>query len=76
MSADNSNCLDGIRCRQCGNASAFYIEALILAFVTDAGTEPADSSSMSWDADSHTQCAECDADGKLRDFTTPSPGKE
>jgi hypothetical protein len=35
----NKNCLEGIRCPQCGYEDAFRIEAQIRVYVTDDGTE-------------------------------------
>ncbi len=70
MSSSNTNCLAGIKCPHCGSEDAFYISACVLAYVTDTGAEVADNASIDWDPDSHTECAECGADGPLSNFTT------
>jgi len=36
----NENCLEGIRCPQCGQEDCFKITALITCNVTDDGSEP------------------------------------
>ena len=66
----NTNCLAGIKCPQCGSEDAFYISARVLAYVTDNGAEADSNASIDWDTDSHTECAECGADGLLSNFVT------
>jgi hypothetical protein len=62
----NTNCLEGIRCPDCGNEEAFYIESTAVMYVTDDGAEA--RGDISWNDDSHAQCATCERGGKLADF--------
>jgi Zn ribbon nucleic-acid-binding protein len=63
----NKNCLEGIRCPQCGHEDAFRIEAQITVYVTDDGTED-EGGHYAWDGESPCRCAECGHAGKLEDF--------
>jgi hypothetical protein len=69
----NQNCLEGIRCPQCGNDDRLLIVTTVLADVTDAGADIADGSDMHWDDSSLTRCPACDRDGPLKDFRTDRP---
>jgi hypothetical protein len=69
MTGSNKNCLAGIKCPQCGSEAPFYIDARVLAYVTDDGAEAAGNASIDWDLDSHTECMECGAEGPLSTFT-------
>lgn len=62
----NDNCLDDIRCPQCGQQDRFKITAAITCLVTDGGSEPVGD--HEWDDDSATHCPECGFDGKLMGF--------
>ncbi|MBI1347071.1 hypothetical protein GC163_12365 [bacterium] len=62
----NTNCLEGIRCPQCGQENRFKITALITCVVTDSGSEPVGD--HDWDDESGTQCPECGFTGKLKGF--------
>ncbi len=50
----NTNCLEGIKCPQCGNGAHFRIEAVIVCHVTDDGSEP--TGDHHWDKDSFCHC--------------------
>jgi hypothetical protein len=63
----NKNCLQGIRCPQCGYEDAFRIEARIMVYVTDDGTED-EGGHYGWDEESFCGCAECDHAGTIKDF--------
>jgi hypothetical protein len=63
----NENCLEGIRCPQCGYEDAFRIEAQITVYVTDDGTED-EGGHYAWDGESPCHCAECDHAGTIKDF--------
>ena len=63
----NKNCLEGIRCPQCGHEDAFRIEAQITVYVTDDGTED-EGGHYAWDGESPCRCAECGHAGKIADF--------
>lgn len=62
------NCLEGIRCPNCGQADRLFITATIRADVTDDGADIADGSGMHWDDASLAICPECDMDGPLAEF--------
>jgi hypothetical protein len=64
----NENCLEGIRCPDCGNEDCMLIMTTVLAEVTDDGADIADCSGMHWDGASMTRCPECDKEGLLRAF--------
>jgi hypothetical protein len=66
----NDNCLEGIRCPQCGNEDRLLIVTTVLAEVTDDGADIAGGSDMQWDDASMTRCPECDRDGPLKEFRT------
>ena len=67
----NVNCLEGIRCPDCGNEMAFYIQSTAVMYVTDDGA--ACRSDIEWDDASHTQCVECERSGKLANFKSKPP---
>ena len=62
----NTNCLEGIRCPDCGNEDAFYVESTAVMYVTDEGAECRND--IEWDNDSHAVCPSCEKAGKLADF--------
>lgn len=62
----NSNCLEGVQCPECGQDSAFYVQATITCFVTDDGSEP--TGDHHWDETSATACPICDHKGSISDF--------
>ena len=62
----NENCLEGVKCTDCGNEDAFYIQSTAIMYVTDDGAEC--RSDIEWNDESHTQCAKCERSGKLTDF--------
>src|ERR1700722_14907404 len=73
----NTNCLEGIKCPDCGNEDAFYIDTSAVMYVTDDGAE--NRGDTSWNDESHTECAQCERSGKLADFRakpfpTPTSG--
>ena len=75
----NANCLEGIRCPDCGNKDRLFITVLIRADVTDDGADVAVGSDFYWDDDSFAICPECDRDGPLVKFRAgvapvPCPG--
>jgi hypothetical protein len=68
----NTNCLEDIKCPECGNEDRFRIAATALFTVTDNGTD--DYTDVEWDDDSHAECVECHRPGTIRDFKPkPSP---
>ena len=62
----NGNCLEGIRCPQCGQEHRFHITAAITYVVTDDGSDPVGD--HYWDGDSFTYCPECEHEGTLKEF--------
>ena len=61
----NKNCLEGIRCPECGHEDAFRIEAQIMVIVRDDGTEDG-GGDYAWDDESPCRCAECNHAGKIK----------
>ena len=64
----NTNCLEGVRCPQCGQEDRFLINAMVSVMVADEGTED-QGGDYEWSPDSPCCCASCDFAGKLADFT-------
>jgi len=68
MTMTNENCLEGLRCPQCGSEDRLLIVVTLLADVTDDGTDIAKGSDMHWDDFSMTRCPLCDREGPLKEF--------
>jgi len=68
----NTNCLDGIRCPECGQEDGFYIDVVILAtvYMTDNGYDDEEGAGTEWGDDSDIRCGDCDHLGQVRDFRT------
>lgn len=64
----NSNCLEGLRCPDCGNDSRFYIAGTALFEVFDDGT--GDVEQIDWEDDSNCLCPNCQKSGKVSEFRT------
>ena len=62
----NTNCLEGIRCPECGQEDEFRIEGRTVFEVTDDGT--GDHGDVEWDEDSYVLCPSCEFEGKLGHF--------
>lgn len=63
----NTNCLENVRCPQCGYEDGVYITARVELHVIDDGIEDQGGDS-DWDRDSPTRCGSCDHEGPLNDF--------
>ncbi len=67
----NENCLEGIKCPQCGQEDWFLIEARCIVEVEDDGADlasPKYGNGYEWEDDSSCRCPECDRHGPLKDF--------
>lgn len=62
----NENCLDGMRCPDCGSLGAFSIAGRAFFEVSDDGTE--DYSDVAWDNTSYCECTDCHFEGVVADF--------
>ena len=62
----NTNCLEGLKCPECGNEDRLLIDAWVSVSVTDDGSEP--MGDHYWDRKSFAMCPDCDFEGELRDF--------
>lgn len=62
----NKNCLEGIKCPECGNEQSFRIDGRCTFRVTDDGSEAVGD--HEWGDHDLTQCDSCDCSGPLRDF--------
>jgi hypothetical protein len=71
LMAKNTNCLEGMKCPQCGSLEPFRIETTTVMAWTDEGE--AESANLEWEDDSYCECLECDYQGLVADFRT-SPG--
>lgn len=70
------NCLEGVRCPNCGQDERFTITALVECDVTDDGAWATDNSHYDWDSDSPCCCPACGRHGKLREFRALPPDPE
>jgi len=64
----NTNCLEGIRCPECGQTDRFEIVGTAVFDVTDDGTD--NFHNVEWDNESSTCCPDCGHRGKLDEFRT------
>lgn len=64
----NENCLEGVRCPECGQEDSFWIEARALCKVFDDGIE--ESQDFEWDENSFCMCSNsnCKFIAKVKDF--------
>ena len=62
----NVNCLEGLKCPQCGQSDRLLIEGTSVFEVVDDGTES--HSSVEWNDSSVTQCPECHLGADLKHF--------
>ena len=62
----NTNCLEDIKCPECGNDSEFRIESTGIATVTDDGADI--TGDLFWDENSFAHCPRCEREGKVADF--------
>ena len=65
----NTNCLENIRCPECGQKDEFKIEATTLMVVTDDGTEVDRYAETKWTKGSYICCPECERVGTVAEFT-------
>ncbi len=63
----NTNCLDGLRCPECGSFGPFKITTRCVAVVYDDGID--ETHDHEWDSNSPILCDECDHAGDVGDFT-------
>lgn len=62
----NTNCLDGMKCPECGSDEPFRIASQCWAMVFDSGVE--DTSDLEWNDNDACQCPLCGYMGKVKDF--------
>jgi hypothetical protein len=62
----NSNCLEGMRCPQCGALEPFDIYGPCSVTVRDDGTETVQY--VEWNDDYACSCPACEFDGLVQDF--------
>ncbi|HTU44889.1 MAG TPA: hypothetical protein VMF91_07495 [Bryobacteraceae bacterium] len=67
----NTNCLANIRCPECLSEDEFYIEASVLAVVSDDGAEAANGD-FYWEEQSTIRCSQCAHSGTVAEFTFKS----
>lgn len=65
----NDNCLEGIKCPECGHEDRFFISVEVLCEVTDDGAVPSEHSDMEWQDTSFIRCCECNKCGRVGEFT-------
>jgi hypothetical protein len=62
----NVNCLEGMRCPECGSYEPFLIGIKTVGKVFDDGVS--ETFDNEWDDDSYCRCCECDHEGAVADF--------
>lgn len=62
----NTNCLEGIRCPNCGQEDRFFVVGCAEFEVTDDGSDAVGD--HEWDDGCSTRCPECGFDGELKEF--------
>lgn len=62
----NTNCLEGIRCPECGSLGPFLITCECVAVVHDDGID--ETHNHEWGANSPIVCQECNHVGDVGDF--------
>ena len=65
----NTNCLEGIKCPNCGSEGPFIIEVRTQVMMHDDGSEDYNGD-IHWDDNSYMRCFECDEDGPAKHFRT------
>jgi hypothetical protein len=63
----NTNCLEGVRCPQCGYEDGFYISTLVELYVADDGPKD-QGGDHEWEAGSPCRCGSCGHQATVRDF--------
>lgn len=77
----NTNCLEGMRCPECGNEDKLLILAEVWVAMTDEGSDPFDDDlklrgDIDYDNDSSCSCPQCGHEDELRKFwITNQPAK-
>jgi hypothetical protein len=68
---ENTNCLEGMKCPECGSLEPFRIEIKTMLLMYDDGSEDDKlSGSQEWDDDSYCECCGCLRHGTVQDFKT------
>jgi hypothetical protein len=62
----NENCLEGLRCPNCGSYGPFHISVRTIALMDDDGT--LDYEGAEWEDDSYCDCQECHHVATAGDF--------
>lgn len=70
----NTNCLEGMRCPNCGQEDRFKIQGTCMFDVTDNGSEACGN--HEFNGESYCQCTECDRYGKLAEFRISNQPKK
>ena len=63
----NSNCLEGLRCPECGSEEPLKIEVKVMATVYDSGVDET-SGDTEWNETSYCECGECTYHGIVKNF--------
>ena len=62
----NTNCLEGMKCPECGSLEPFDIRVTVTMEVSDLGTD--DYNDVEWENGSQCCCRMCGFDGVVSDF--------
>lgn len=66
MTEENTNCLAGMKCPECGSLGPFRFPASCWAIVNDDGVE--ESTDFDWDENAIGRCVSCGHECKIRDL--------
>lgn len=66
----NTNCLEGMRCPNCGSYGPFHIDVTISVLVLDSGAYD-EGGDYEWHGHTHCRCHGCNHDGTVATFTEP-----
>lgn len=66
----NTNCLEGIRCPECGYEDGFNISVTITAtvYMTDDGYSEEENVETNWDDDDFMSCGDCGYEAVVENF--------
>lgn len=64
---ENTNCLEGLTCPNCGQGESFQVVATSVFTITDNGAD--DHTDVEYDDDSFAYCTQCDWEGKWGDLS-------
>jgi hypothetical protein len=62
----NVNCLEGMKCPECGSYEPFVLSVFAYTTMWDKGSES--TTELEWDNDSYCKCVKCGHSNTVRNF--------